>query len=104
MRKAFVVAALTLLTFAATSIPIAAQLHIFRLGRAPTAEEIRRWDVTIPPDGRGLPPGSGTAASGKAIYVQRCSACHGPPCILQRSSERSGSDSSIGVSHAAGST
>ena len=77
MRKAFVAAALTLLTFAATSIPIAAQLRTFRLGRAPTAEEIRRWDVTIPPDGRGLPPGSGTAASGKAIYVQRCSACHG---------------------------
>jgi cytochrome c len=31
----------------------------------------------IPPDGTGLPPGSGTAAQGAAIYAQHCIACHG---------------------------
>ena len=47
------------------------------MGRPPTAEEVRAWDLTIPPDGQGLPPGSGTAALGKAIYVERCASCHG---------------------------
>lgn len=31
----------------------------------------------IPPDGRGLPPGSGTAASGAKVYAENCAACHG---------------------------
>ena len=30
------------------------------VGRAPTAAEIRGWDIDIGPDGRNLPPGSGT--------------------------------------------
>ena len=29
------------------------------------------------PTARGLPPGSGTAAQGAAIYAQKCEACHG---------------------------
>ena len=29
------------------------------------------------PDGVGLPPGSGTAAKGAAVYEQKCQACHG---------------------------
>ena len=29
------------------------------------------------PDGRGLPPGSGTVEQGKAVYQQQCVACHG---------------------------
>jgi S-disulfanyl-L-cysteine oxidoreductase SoxD len=55
----------------------AAQLPSYGVGRPPTAEEITAWDVTIPADGQGLPPGSGTAALGKSIYVQRCASCHG---------------------------
>src|SRR5438093_5576554 len=30
------------------------------------------------PDGTGLPPGSGTAPQGAAIYAHKCAACHGP--------------------------
>jgi len=33
--------------------------------------------VSIPPDGAGLPPGSGTAATGATVYAQACAACHG---------------------------
>jgi cytochrome c len=29
------------------------------------------------PDGRGLPPGSGSVAQGKVVYQQQCLACHG---------------------------
>jgi S-disulfanyl-L-cysteine oxidoreductase SoxD len=57
--------------------PAAAQLPTYGVGRPPTAEEVRAWDLTIPPDGQGLPPGRGTAALGQAIYVERCAACHG---------------------------
>ncbi|GAC1621554.1 MAG: cytochrome c [Nevskia sp.] len=32
---------------------------------------------SIYPDGRGLPPGQGSAREGRAIYEQRCRACHG---------------------------
>lgn len=48
------------------------------LGRAPTAEEVRGWDIDVRPDGRGLPAGQGTVAQGQALYAQRCAACHGP--------------------------
>ncbi len=35
------------------------------------------WDITITPDGKGLPAGSGTPAQGKAIYAVKCASCHG---------------------------
>ena len=60
------------------ALPAHAQLPTYGLGRAPTEKEITDWAVTIPPDGRGLPPGSGTAALGKAIFTDRCASCHGP--------------------------
>ena len=47
------------------------------LGRPPTADEIKVADVDILPDGRGLPPGSGTAERGRDLYARRCAACHG---------------------------
>lgn len=35
-------------------------------------------DFTSPlPDGRGLPPGAGTVAQGRAVYTQSCASCHG---------------------------
>jgi cytochrome c len=63
--------------FLAAALPALAQLPTYGVGRAPTAEEIAAWDLTIPPDGKGLPPGRGTAVLGKPVYVQRCATCHG---------------------------
>jgi S-disulfanyl-L-cysteine oxidoreductase SoxD len=57
--------------------PVAAQLPSYGVGRPSTAEEVQAWDLAIPPDGQGLPAGSGTAALGKPIYVERCASCHG---------------------------
>jgi S-disulfanyl-L-cysteine oxidoreductase SoxD len=48
----------------------------YGLGSAVGAEELARY-FSIPPDGRGLPPGSGTAAAGAKIYADSCAACHG---------------------------
>jgi S-disulfanyl-L-cysteine oxidoreductase SoxD len=47
------------------------------LGRSVTPAEIAPWDVSIPPDGMGLPPGSGTPAQGAVVYTQKCQVCHG---------------------------
>jgi cytochrome c len=46
-------------------------------GAAASAEEIARWDISIPPSGAGLPAGSGTAKQGAAVYGAKCLACHG---------------------------
>ncbi len=47
------------------------------LGRAVTADEIKAWDISIPPSGAGLPPGSGSVQQGAAVYAAKCQACHG---------------------------
>ena len=54
-----------------------AQSPTYGLGRTPTAEEIRAVDITISPDGKQLPPGSGSAREGAPLYAQKCAACHG---------------------------
>ncbi len=46
-------------------------------GVAASAEEIARFDISIPPSGAGLPGGSGTAKQGAAVYAAKCLACHG---------------------------
>lgn len=48
-----------------------------RLGVPATPEQVAGWDVSIGPDGAGLPAGSGTATAGKAVYDAKCAACHG---------------------------
>jgi mono/diheme cytochrome c family protein len=47
------------------------------LGRPLTPEEIRKIDLTIAPDGRGLPAGSGSVSAGAAVYAKSCQSCHG---------------------------
>src|SRR5262245_10212200 len=48
-----------------------------RLGQPVTPAEIAGWDISILPDGTGLPSGSGTAAAGAIVYAQKCQSCHG---------------------------
>ena len=47
------------------------------LGRPATPEEIALWDVSIGPDGAGLPLGNGSPQQGEAVYVAKCLPCHG---------------------------
>src|SRR5213594_4803604 len=55
-----------------------AQGPTYGVGRTPTAEEIRRMDISIGPTGEELPPGRGTAKEGAQVYVQKaCIGCHG---------------------------
>ena len=49
----------------------------YNIGRAPTAEEIRGWDIDVRPDGQGLPSGKGTVAQGEKLFMDNCATCHG---------------------------
>jgi S-disulfanyl-L-cysteine oxidoreductase SoxD len=67
-----------LLLAACISSPAFAQSPSNRYG---FGADIGPQDLTkyfaIPPDGRGLPPGSGTAAAGAKVFAENCAACHG---------------------------
>ena len=55
-----------------------AQSPTYGVGRTPSAEEIRAWDISISPTGEELPPGRGTATEGALVYLVRaCVGCHG---------------------------
>jgi mono/diheme cytochrome c family protein len=58
--------------------PALAQSPTYGLGRTPTPEDLQAIDIDVTPDGKGLVPGSGTAAAGKDVYTRRCETCHGP--------------------------
>lgn len=48
----------------------------YGFGTAATPDELAKF-FSIPPDGRGLPPGSGNAIKGAQTYAGACAACHG---------------------------
>jgi S-disulfanyl-L-cysteine oxidoreductase SoxD len=55
-----------------------AQSRTYGVGRTPTAEELRAWDISIGPTGEELPPGRGTAKEGAQVYrAKGCAGCHG---------------------------
>jgi mono/diheme cytochrome c family protein len=47
------------------------------LGAKISEADIAAWDISILPDGTGLPPGSGTAAQGAPVFAAKCAMCHG---------------------------
>jgi S-disulfanyl-L-cysteine oxidoreductase SoxD len=59
------------------SLSAAALAETPDLGRPATPEEITLWDISIGPDGAGLPPGSGTPQQGELVYAAKCLPCHG---------------------------
>jgi cytochrome c len=46
------------------------------LGRPATEAEIKAKDLTIMPNGAGLPAGRGDAVRGKTVYKEKCAVCH----------------------------
>ena len=75
--RSLCIAAVVIGTIAA---PLAASAQVQNLrygfGTAATPDELAKF-FSIPPDGRGLPPGSGNATKGAQIYAGACAACHG---------------------------
>src|ERR1051325_4065619 len=73
-RRVFLIALAFALLIGVSAL---AQGPTYGVGRTPTAEEIRAWDISIGPTGTELPPGHGTAKEGAQVFAQKCAACHG---------------------------
>jgi S-disulfanyl-L-cysteine oxidoreductase SoxD len=71
-KRALFAASLLLATTA--SLSLAETPH---LGKPLNEAAIANWDISILPDGTGLPKGSGTSAQGAVVFAEKCSACHG---------------------------
>ena len=83
-----------LLILLLAAAPVVAQGPTYGVGRTPTAEEVRAWDISISPTGEELPPGSGTAEDGALVYRRKCAGCHGvngidgrAPRLVKRNAE-----------------
>jgi mono/diheme cytochrome c family protein len=50
----------------------------YGLGQAATDRDMQKWNIDVTPTGEGLPPGSGTAKQGAAVFAAHCASCHGP--------------------------
>lgn len=48
------------------------------LGIPMDSARVSAMNLTVLPDGTGLPPGSGRADTGAEVYARHCQACHGP--------------------------
>jgi mono/diheme cytochrome c family protein len=62
--------------FLAIAMSAFAQNQPLGIGKPATPEEIARWNITVYPDGKGLPVGSGNAQLGAKIYADKCAECH----------------------------
>jgi S-disulfanyl-L-cysteine oxidoreductase SoxD len=54
-----------------------------RLGQPADPAVIAREDIDAGPDGAGLPPGSGDAVHGRALFASSCAQCHGAAIELR---------------------
>lgn len=62
----------------ALSLGVAMAADAPHFGQPITPADLAPWDISIGPDGVGLPPGSGTPAQGAQVYDDHgCAACHG---------------------------
>lgn len=77
MRRELMLAGAALAASAALTTGALAATPSPNLGRAPSATELAAIDISIAPDGKGLPAGSGTVEQGAAVYAAKCQACHG---------------------------
>jgi cytochrome c len=64
-----------LLALALASSAVLAQSP--NLGTPISEADIRAWDISIAPDGSGLPQGSGTPEQGATVFAAKCAVCHG---------------------------
>jgi len=46
------------------------------LGHAATIDEVAKWNISVFPDGEGLPEGRGSVSEGEVVYNTQCVGCH----------------------------
>ena len=64
-------------TLMVAAVPVTAEVGGYGIGQPATDAEIAGWDIDIRPDGKGLPPGSGSVEDGEMMYEEKCASCHG---------------------------
>ncbi|MFY7939971.1 MAG: c-type cytochrome [Burkholderiaceae bacterium] len=69
---------------------------VIGLGVPVSRDEWAPYDITVFPDGRGLPPGGGSVDQGRKLYAEQCAACHGVNAIEGPAARLVGSDGFIG--------
>lgn len=76
-RLAKMVYVVLLFTLLVAAMPVTAKTGGYGIGTPATSDEIAGWDIDIRPDGKGLPPGSGSVEDGEMMYEEKCASCHG---------------------------
>lgn len=76
-RSASVFYVVVFLTTVLAAMPARAEVGGYGIGTPASAEEVAGWDIDIRPDGKGLPPGSGSVEDGEMLYEEKCASCHG---------------------------
>jgi cytochrome c len=76
MRNRGNLAIIALAALAGGALAADAPKATYGFGGTPTDAELARFFSPLP-DGRGLPPGSGSVLEGKSVYQQQCASCHG---------------------------
>ena len=66
---------LTLLGF--SGLAVGEELEGPNLGVPVNLWELSGWDISIGPDGEGLPNGEGDSRLGFSVFTERCLRCHG---------------------------
>jgi S-disulfanyl-L-cysteine oxidoreductase SoxD len=76
MSRTFNVAFTTALFLAAFAARGEEKAAPARIGKPATDAQIAAINLTVFPDGTGLPQGKGTAAQGKDVFKDKCAVCH----------------------------
>ncbi|MEQ1949067.1 MAG: cytochrome c [Bryobacteraceae bacterium] len=58
------------------SAPLAFAQQKATIGKPASQDKIAAMNLTVFPDGRGLPDGKGTVAAGKEVFKEKCAVCH----------------------------
>src|SRR5207244_3446908 len=99
---AWAAVALALVGCASATVTSAPVTETPNLGHTATPAQIAGWDISIQPDGGGLPSGNGTPAKGAVVYEQKCQACHGVSGAGQADDRRGGGQRAAGCGVAVG--
>ncbi len=57
--------------------PVLSTDKLYQIGTPLTGRELAGWNIDVSIDGKGLPPGQGGVAEGRAVYRAKCASCHG---------------------------
>jgi len=76
-RSVTIALSLTACLLGSSAVVAADKTGYYGYGLKATPEQIAGWDIDVRPDGKGLPPGSGSVEDGEYLYEEKCAECHG---------------------------